>query len=256
VYQLSIANLQGTGARDYQQDAFWISNAAPNQLAADGLQLLLADGMGGVQDGALIAQYTLEQLTAQIGGEPANILGTIAAINAKVEAQYHERGGTTLLVAQLDAQARLWFASVGDSNIYLWRNNLLVELTRRHEYLLDLLERVLEGSLELDDALANPQAKALASFIGVRQLSIDHSRTPLPLQAGDSLLLCSDGISDSLSQEQLAATLALPAQAAVEQLEALIRIENIAKQDNYTAIVVNISTATTTTTTREGNNDE
>jgi protein phosphatase len=241
-----IGNLQGPGRRDYQQDAFAISNASDESVTTHGLDLVLADGMGGISDGGTIAQATVEYLRdtlEQASSDPdwEAVIGAISAVNAEIYTYYKESGGTTLIVAHLDDD-RLWFASVGDSNIFLLRADQLFELNRRHEFMLDLFERVLEGSLTVPEAIADPQAKALSSFIGCKELKIDSSEAPLTLEADDALMLCSDGISDTLNLEQIrqAMKLALEAnaQAVCEQLEQLIDEAALPNQDNYTAIVV------------------
>jgi serine/threonine protein phosphatase PrpC len=164
-------------------------------------------------------------------------LAAIEEANARIHERYREAGGTTLIVARI-TEGELWFASVGDSNIFLARAGRLFELNRRHEFLYDLYERVLDGLLSLEDAQGNAQAKALSSFIGSGSLRIDHSRRTFPLDSGDVLVICSDGLSDTLTPAQILETTQLSARECSLALEDLIEAAALPNQDNYTAIIV------------------
>ncbi|MDR1421398.1 MAG: SpoIIE family protein phosphatase [Coriobacteriales bacterium] len=249
---LDIANLQGDGQRQYQQDFFALSDADPAAVTTHGFDLVLADGMGGALDGAEIARETVDLLYERLvpvapSGTPRErpmpatsneqVLSAIEEANTRIYQRYHESGGTTLVVARI-REGQLWFASVGDSNVYLRRRGRLLELTRRHEYLYDLYDHVLDGLLSIEDARDNPQAKALSSFIGSGSLRIDHSQEPFALESGDVLLVCSDGISDTLTTTQLLEASAQSAQHCCDLLEDMIKTVALPNQDNYTAIVV------------------
>jgi protein phosphatase len=237
--KLDIANLQGDGQRRYQQDFFALSDAGPAAIEARGFSLVLADGMGGALDGAAIAQETVDFLHRSLddGATPEQILASIEQANVNIYERYRESGGTTLIVARVFEDA-LWFASVGDSNVFLRRGGRLFELNRRHEFLFDLYARALDGLLSIAEAEGNAQAKALSSFIGCGALRVDYSRSPVLLEAGDVLLVCSDGVSDTLSCAQLLEAVELPAAACCLELERMIEAAALRTQDNYTAIVV------------------
>jgi serine/threonine protein phosphatase PrpC len=173
------------------------------------------------------------------GATPEQLLAAIRSANARIYERYHETGGTTLIVARIINDA-LWFASVGDSTLYLRRAGRLFELNRRHTFLLDLYERVLDGLLSVDDAQGNAQAKALSSFIGSGALRLDYSRRPLALLPGDVLLACSDGLSDTLTATQILEATAseVPSRQAGVALRDMIEAAGLPGQDNYTAIIV------------------
>ena len=91
---------------------------------------------------------------------------------------------------------------------------------------------------EAADAFSDPQAAALSEYIGKRNPICETNRLPLELVPGDTVLLCSDGISDTLSFDQIAADLALPIEQAASKMEQEIISANLENQDNYTGIIL------------------
>lgn len=265
----SLANLQGIGARDEQQDAFGMSrvDGLPERLEA--VSVVLADGMGGVSDGGWIARTVVEQVLDQIDpAQPAESwLDEIDAINRQIYRQYREQGGTTLIFAHLQGD-QLHFVSVGDSLIYLLRDGQLVQLNRLHEYADQMLLRAIRRSGAVDeisirengsiqeireasfrandpfpevsvrDVLGDPEAGALSAYIGAPELEADYTILGFPTEIGDTLLFCSDGISDSLGIGDLSACLAAdPVNECCRLLEEKLLVLGLPHQDNYTAIV-------------------
>ncbi|MDR1187274.1 MAG: serine/threonine-protein phosphatase [Bifidobacteriaceae bacterium] len=231
---------QGQGAREYQQDRYAVW-ADPD---SDELHLVVADGMGGAEHGEAIAEATVQAISgalsdlAQTQPEAAfsQVTTAIDEVSREVLARHRTQGGTTLIACRAWAN-NLWFASVGDSSLYLRRDERLFELNRRHEYRLDLWRRVLNGDLTLAESEADPQLEALASYIGCEELSIDATLTPLALQPGDTILACSDGVSDTLSQGELRSLLGLEPKLAADALARRVVAADLPHQDNYTAVV-------------------
>ena len=90
----------------------------------------------------------------------------------------------------------------------------------------------------MEEAFVDVQAGALSEYIGKENVQCDYTRIPFLLQAEDALLLCSDGVSDTLTLRQIRDILALPPQACCEQLEKAILDVGRPNQDNFTAIVL------------------
>jgi serine/threonine protein phosphatase PrpC len=271
------------GARDYQEDAYavWADQDSGE------LHLVLADGMGGAENGAAIAEAAVEAArralaesslgkylestktgpdpvlaarralaegnrgkyreSTKTGPDPVlaemaetaafdRVVDAIGEVSEGVLARHGENGGATLIACRAWAN-RLWFASVGDSALFLRRDGRLFELNRRHEYRLDLWRRVLNGALTLAQAEADPQADALASYIGCEHLTVDRTAGPIALAPGDTLLACSDGVTDTLPLEDLRALLALEPQLAADALGRRVPAAAQEGQDNYTAVV-------------------
>ena len=111
-------------------------------------------------------------------------------------------GGTTLVAALLK-ENRLSFWCVGDSDLFLLRENKLYGLNARQEFKNDLILRALDGAFPVEEAFQDPQAGALSEYIGKEDVTCDYTRMPFLLQPEDALLLCSDGVSDTLTLKQI-----------------------------------------------------
>jgi protein phosphatase len=196
--------------------------------------------MGGGQDGEAIAELAVAAVADSLAVAEARFPDVVMAIDQasrRVWESHQSDGGTTLIACRA-ADGRLWFASVGDSVLFLRRGERLFELNRRHEHRFDLWRQALNGVMTVADAEADPQADALASYVGCEELSVDWTRRPLALEADDVLLACSDGVSDTLSHDEIRALLGLEPGLAADAIERRIKAAGFIHQDNYTAIVV------------------
>ena len=233
---LELANLQGIGSREEQQDAFGISRMA--RMEEDGLLAVLCDGMGGMAEGGRIAAETAAEMVAMFPWEDDGAVPEwVRQRSGRVYQQFRGHGGTTLVAALLRGRS-LSFWCVGDSDLFLLREGTLYELNVRQEFRNDLILRALEGAFPVEDAFTDPQAGALSEYIGKEDVKCDYTYLPFPLQPEDALLLCSDGVSDTLTLKQIREAMALPPQACCDKLEEEILAAGRPNQDNYTAIVM------------------
>ena len=234
--ELELANLQGVGSREEQQDAFGISRMDRHE--EDGLLAVLCDGMGGMAEGGMIAAETVSELVGIFSwADDSDIPGWASQRSARVYQQFRGHGGTTL-VAVLLKGARLSFWCVGDSDLFLLREGKLYGLNIRQEYKNELVLRALDGAFPVEEAFHDPQAGALSEYIGKEEVKCDYNRMPFSLQPEDVLLLCSDGVSDTLTLKQIREAMALSPQACCDKLEEEILAAGKPGQDNYTAIVL------------------
>ena len=233
---LELANLQGIGSREEQQDAFGISRMA--RMEEDGLLAVLCDGMGGMAEGGRIAAETAAEMVAMFPWEDDGAVPEwVRQRSGRVYQQFRGHGGTTLVAALLRGRS-LSFWCVGDSDLFLLREGRLYALNVRQEFKNDLILRALEGAFPVEDAFTDPQAGALSEYIGKEDVKCDYTYLPFPLQPEDVLLLCSDGVSDTLTLKQIREAMALPPQACCDKLEEEILAAGRPNQDNYTAIVM------------------
>lgn len=233
---LELANLQGIGSREEQQDAFGISRMA--RMEEDGLLAVLCDGMGGMAEGGMIAAETAAEMVAMFPWEDDGAVPEwVRQRSGRVYQQFRGHGGTTLVAALLRGRS-LSFWCVGDSDLFLLREGTLYELNVRQEFRNDLVLRALEGAFPVEDAFTDPQAGALSEYIGKEDVKCDYTYLPFPLQPEDALLLCSDGVSDTLTLKQIREAMALPPQACCDKLEEEILAAGKPNQDNYTAIIL------------------
>lgn len=246
---LVIGKVHGIGARENQQDAFGISDTAEKVVAEKGLLLVLADGMGGMCDGekasmaAVIScldyfeQYKMQEEIRE------ELLEMLYQANRQVQIELKENagsGGSTAIAVVLRDQKVSW-VSVGDSRLYLFRDGCLHQLNREHNYAATLEKMVQRGEMSKDEAMSHPQRRALTSFLGLNELiDIDSNETEMILEKGDRLLLMSDGVFGTLSEQEIEETMKYSAEKAAMYLG--IRIENKKRpnQDNYTALVIEV----------------
>jgi protein phosphatase len=250
-------NAQHQGKRDDQQDAFgfW---ADTERKACTKILAVACDGMGGLsmgQEAAQVAVHSFIESFLREGGRPAgeSLLEAVRSANAAVFDMASRSGceghaGTTLVAALVDGGGLSWI-SVGDSHIYLYRQGRLQLLNREHN-LGARLERLVEGGrLSREEADAYGQRDALTSFIGIEELEeIDASGEAVPLQDGDCLLLCTDGLYRSLSDTEMVSVIHgegadAPQGRIAEALIARAVRKNLPQQDNLTALVVRMQPA-------------
>jgi protein phosphatase len=243
-------NAQDQGARDAQQDSFAFSDLDDRAFVSHGGVLaVIADGMGGLAHGgaagALAVKAFLERYQEKTRDEsiPHALAAALEQANRVVVELARSAGelgnvGATLTAAVVDGE-RLHWVSIGDSRVYLYRAGHVTQVTHDHVYAAELDARVAAGQLSAAVAEADRDRDALTSHLGKAVLStIDRSERPLPLESGDRVLLCTDGLYRALSPEELAPPLAGGAQRGCETLVAQALAKGLPQQDNVTALAL------------------
>ncbi len=239
---ISAASIQDQGAREYQEDCcgFSVSPGAPGEPARS-FCAVVADGMGGLSAGAFVSDYTVKRLlgsnigdSAESGSVPEQLLSAVRRISGEIAAG-GSRGGSTL-AAVVCVPEGVYFCSVGDSRIYLLRRGLLTQLTEDGDYFNILLEKVISGQITYEQAENDLDKDALSQFIGIGFSVVpDRNLIPLSPEPGDRLLICSDGVYNALSHEEIMQSMTLSAPAAAEDLTGRILVKGYTNQDNFTA---------------------
>lgn len=243
---IRVANLQGIGEREEQEDSFAVLNAtALAELSSQGLFALVADGMGGMEGGRQASEWAADffiQLFRERDPKrsvPEWFYQSVHVVSDSVYRQFGGRSGTTLVAVHL-LEDRLHWLSVGDSAIYLARDGGVFQLNREHTCLNQLYLQELEQPV-IDKARAeqDEDARRLTSFVGIDRLAeVDLNLRPLTLKRGDALLLCSDGISGVLTPPELLEAMSLPPEESAALLEHMVLEKGIPGQDNYTGILI------------------
>ena len=245
-------NAQWIGARPEQQDAFGFAGcAAQGATLPGGVLVVLADGMGGLQEGRAASQIAVKTMLATYAAQPAAtpvpeaLDQALQAANRAVHELAQATAGVgqvgTTLIAAAVRDGRLFWIGVGDSRLYRYRaaDHSLTPCNEDHTLANALWPQVAAGVLQADDIASHPDRDALTSFLGLPAIpQVDGSRRPLRLEAGDRLLLCSDGVDGVLSREELADPLAGDPQTAAEELIAMLRMRALAHQDNATVALL------------------
>ena len=242
-----LANLQGVGKRERQEDSFIFVNAVDERLLNEqGLFFAVCDGMGGMADGALasrIAVASLKNSFQQLdrsGNLSAQFKDIVNRASAEVEAQIGGNGGSTV-VAGIVYDDELYFVSVGDSFLWLLRDGELYRLNREmnlcHQH---YMEEIHDGRVDPLDFQEEREATALTGFLGMRGLDdVDCCVRPLPLRENDVILACSDGVGGVIVEQDIIASLSLGSeQDMCRDIEQKLVDYGVPNQDNYTAIVV------------------
>jgi protein phosphatase len=215
----------------------------------DGALLAVADGMGGHADGALASGAAVQALSRLWGApraaDPEDALRSfILRAHARLRDLARARGsaelGTTLTAAWL-LDGRLVWCQVGDSRLYLLRAGGLQQLSRDHTRR-EFAER------DQRPVPGQPDALAQAFLFGSRGLSADQALRidrgvdtgVVPLQAGDRLLLCSDGVWGPLPPDQLRVGLSGAGPCAVVAARLLGRAVAHGGTDNLSAVVATV----------------
>lgn len=254
-YSAAIAASQG--ARQQQEDAaaLWPGPATSlppfEQPPEDGrLLAVLADGMGGHAGGALASRTVCAYFLAAYAGAPADVRERLEAglwacneaIAGKVSNDRTLEGmGSTLVGAAFGPDGMEW-VSVGDSPLYLWRDGELALVNEDHSLapLLDELARA--GKITENEAQTDTRRHMLRSAVTGEEIElVDLAAKPLPLVAGDCVILASDGIHtiDEAEIARIVAAYAVDGPQAVAS--ALVRtVDNLRDphQDNVTVVVV------------------
>lgn len=241
---IRIGKLHGLGARSSQQDCFSVS---PEEIIpTHGLLAIVADGMGGLQDGDKVSQKAVTTMMDgfyNLQGEPELVLLSLLgsanmAVNAMLGPENYGKSGSTL-VAGLIKDNRFYYLSVGDSRICLMRDGALYQLNREHVYRDELYIHALNGEGTLLDARNHPRAAGLTSFLGKGRLEyVDIPAEPVEIRSGDVFMLMSDGVYNAVTKEELIRALSNEPQTAVEILQETIKKKNYSNQDNFSAVIL------------------
>ena len=203
---------------------------------------VVADGMGGASAGEVASSMLVETVKNFLTNSPVprdetTLIQAIARANQDIWnlSQQNEdyRGmGTTATILYLDGQ-KAYFAHVGDSRLYLLRNEVLSRITEDHSYVETLVRR---GELTAEEARVHPMKNVLTQAVGAMpELQIDAANVPVMLN--DVFLLCTDGLTNMVDDETIAHIL----QHEYNPADALINaaLDNGGK-DNVSVIVVGI----------------
>ncbi|MEM8941736.1 MAG: protein phosphatase 2C domain-containing protein [Pseudomonadota bacterium] len=204
---------------------------------------VVADGVGGHSNGEVASRIACEALVAGVR-DGLTLAQSIGQAHESVLEEIRARGqssdqnstnmGTTI-VAVVFSGRKYTISWVGDSRAYLFDGNLK-QLTRDHSAISELLAR---GVLSPDKVADHPQRHALSRSLGVSDLNTSTpSSVSGKLRKGQQLLLCSDGLTDELSDDQIQRKLRSK-KSADDQVEALIQSALAhGGSDNLTVILI------------------
>lgn len=204
--------------------------ATPGEQRRHGWLYIVADGVGGAEAGEVASQYasqrTLEHyLTADQVEDPGQrLLQAIQAANTDLrqlvtDQQKDNRMATTMVAAAIQGEAAT-IANVGDSRAYHWHDGLLRQITKDQSLVARLLE---EGAINEEEARHHPRRNVILHSLGPEKTPpIDLYQ--VTMAPGERLILCSDGLTRHVSDEEMAEIAG--DQPPAEATESLIRLAN------------------------------
>jgi protein phosphatase len=201
---------------------------------------VVADGMGGAQAGEIASNLAVEsfqQAMPDDGTPEERLVATVQEANRRIyelaQAKSDRQGmGTTLTAAYLDS-SRLAIAHVGDSRAYLFRDGALQRLTEDHSLVAELVRR---GKLTEAQAEEHPQRSIITRALGPEP-SVEVDTWSYPVQDGDVLLLCSDGLTSMVPEARIAATLAAHGDLDAAASALIAEANEAGGRDNITVIL-------------------
>ena len=223
------------GIRTNNEDAILIRDGSPALLA-------VSDGMGGHACGEVASALVMESLQeAKIPARADNaarslskaVMDANVAVYRMAAASAERKGMGATLVCVVLYEDRAICANVGDSRLYHFTEGVLKQVTKDQSYVQSLVDA---GIITREQALVHPRRNVILQAMGV-ELSVHPDLYDLPLRKDDMLLLCSDGLSSSLSEEKMTAIL-LSSLSAREKADALVRaaIAN-GSMDNVSVVI-------------------
>jgi PPM family protein phosphatase len=210
---------------------------------------VIADGMGGHEGGLEASRLAVETVRevydAGFRDDPqAMLIEGFATAHARI-LDFAERhpafcGMGTTCTALVVRGRQLCFAHVGDSRLYRMRDERIERLTRDHSYVGRLVE---SGLVRAEDAEKHPQRHILTAALGAGlDLAVDSAGPGLQVQAGDRLLLCTDGLWGVVTDEELET--ALRDHPPAECCAALVKLARLrGGPDNITLQVLRVDEA-------------
>ncbi len=210
---IEIANLTDVGCERPENEDYY-AYAEPEtdlEFQRRGRLLIVADGMGGHRGGQVASGIAVDSVRQAFLNEPQPSIHDLLvsgfsqaqrAILARASAQPELDGMGTTCTAAVVHQGALTYGHIGDSRLYMVRQGIATQLSEDHS----LVNRLIKtGSITPEEAAVHEKRNVLTAALGMRseQIAADFSPTPIPLQPGDVLVICSDGLHGLVNNDEI-----------------------------------------------------
>lgn len=224
----------------------------------NGLIAVVCDGMGGHVGGAVASHLAVETIQVFLeenyfdDPQKAIVEACNAANSAILQRTYQQpeltgMGSTCVLL--IVRNGKVYIGSVGDSRIYLVRNKIITQLTTDQSYVQMLVD---EGIISKDEAEHHPRRNEITNALGLPSMQPATVRDPIDPEAGDCFLLCSDGLSGMVSDNEI--NNIVSNQSGMKQQERVATLIQRARSngglDNITSLIVEFALTPTSSTDR------
>ena len=243
-------NAQDIGDRERQEDYFGFSTLGDRDFERHGgVMMVLCDGMGGLANGAAASRAAVDAALSGYGRKqpsediPGALDRSLREAHQAVCAICGEGGnaGSTIVMAVVWQNALYW-ASVGDSRLYLCRGSApAAQLTEDHNVASLLRDGAARGESHAREADPTTNLEALTAYLGAPYPPRPDTGT-LPLRPGDRVVACTDGLYRGLSPEEMAAIARLgDPMSAAERMKVSVLRQKLPHQDNLTVLLLEVS---------------
>lgn len=246
--EASLRTHQGR-VRDHNEDyVTWREPSNQEDESLNGWFYIVADGVGGADAGEVASKYASQRTTehflrlSEVDDWTQRLSDAMKAANTDLRQLVADRGDhsrmATTMVALAIRDKCAYFANVGDSRGYHWRDGQLQQVTKDQSLVAKLLE---EGAITEAEAAVHPRKNVILYSLGSdRDPHIDMFQRKL--EPGDKLLLCSDGLTRHVSDEELASAIA--EQAPDEATRSLVQLANRrGGEDNISVAVLHYNSS-------------
>ena len=238
--QIEYAGCSRIGKRRRNEDRYYL----PTEGGPKGL-MLVADGMGGHHSGDVASAFGMQVVCESIreseGKEPkGRLIQAVKQANQVIFKQSLENleydgMGTTITLA-LPEKKKWYVAHVGDSRAYTYEDGRIHQVTEDHSLVAEMEKA---GSITHDQARVHPHRNIITRAVGTEP-EIDVDMYQVNMKIGQVLMLCSDGLTDPISDEELAQMLGSDADLT-EIAETLVYMaENLGGRDNITVVLARV----------------
>lgn len=232
------------------ENSTWVNNDIC-QLGRKGALLVVADGMGGMNAGEVASEIAVtvvkERFTHEVTDDVLEsdesivkfMNETIVCADKTIKSEGKHRPeakgmGTTIVIAWL-YNGKLFVSWCGDSRAYIFnRNNRLFQISKDHSYVQELVDK---GIVKPEDAFDFPESNVITRCLSHSSLKAEPSNLaePYTMDEGDIVMLCTDGLSGMIRDEEIARVMAAHTDNMAECVDALIEAAKVAAgADNVT----------------------
>lgn len=243
-----IAWRSGIGKREYQQDSAYY--AVDDQIVF----AVICDGMGGMSGGELASTVAVQAYTEYCLNRDCEYFDgslmqeAVESVDDIVYSLSDDEGkrlgaGSTLVSVVIQENWMYWL-SVGDSRVYIFRGQEMVQITNDHNYFMRLDDQLEKGEITPEKyERESRKGEALISFIGMGGLMlIDVNEDAFLLMPGDTILLCTDGMYRTVPEADVhnIVSSSKNMEEAANCIERQIQSRGYKWQDNYTYILIQV----------------
>ena len=239
----NICCIHETGGRGHQEDSY---SPDLTHLSPDSRAFCVCDGMGGHSNGEIASRIISETMVADyplfMDPEPSESSLLALFRNARYQLEQNEHAhegervmGTTMTFAGITKKG-LYVAHLGDSVIYVLRPGRVTRLLYRSEDHSQTYRMIKNGHITPIQGLFNTQRNIMDKAVMPFTLHDPDIRLLTDLQAGDYIMLCTDGITENLTDEMVRFIFA--PYRTTDEIEQLLRAHCQLSTDNYTALII------------------